>query len=525
MANAVLLESTSLLLLEDNSGLLLETTVGGVTTSFTYTIKDGTNATSTATVTVTIVDVAPAANAQNDGPMAVQTGNSLLADVLANDSPSDVTLDALVAPSPTKGTAVIESGKIRYSPFANSVGADSVGYRIRLAANSTTDTATLSVNIIQPPPDQPPGSSPFVQLYPMVIDNPGAKTIVRPNFNTNADNTYNVPGNTIYDFRGRVALQHEPNKQGFNPYRMASMASSSVVCGGKSHVTNQTYLDMTWAAAHGNVATGDNTPSSRTENCPAGALMQGFYFHGAMDAMVPDTANHAITYENIRVDTCKDDCIQNDNSCEFTIRNAYCQGHAFISERPGGTAPKGKVLTIRHCLVHMKRQPYNGDEKAFGGQPGADFGHDWSRCSGPYNGPSQRNNTFLPQTASQWYSHKWFFKADAISGTTSNMRLNIKDSLFRIDSMPVEGPTKCLFPTDGVYENLTVIWFGSTISGGPVSVWPSNMPQSKSQLASMGITVIDNENAGWTLWNDTEALWLTANGWNATSKTFVWNRQ
>lgn len=495
------------------------------TTSFTYTIRDGSGATSTGQVNVTIEDVAPSANAQNDGPVEVQSGNVLFFDVLANDSPAGMLVEALVAPFATKGTAIIEGNWIKYTPNANANGADSVGYRARLPANNTTATATLSINILAPPPDPPPGTSPFVQLYPMVINNAGARTIIRPGFNANADNTYSVPGNTIYDLRGRVALQHQPNTPGFNPYRVSAMSSNSVICGGKSHVTNQAYLDMTWAEAHGNDPVGGNIPSSRTENCPAGSLMQGFYFHGAMDAIVPDTAGHDLTYENIRIDACKDDCIQNDNQCKFTLRNAYCQGHAFISERPGGGAAgvKGKLLTMRHCLVHMKRQPNDGDEKAHGGLPGADFGHDQSRCSGPYNGPSQRNNTFLPSTAAQWYAHKWFFKTDAIvAGSTTLMRLDIRDSLFRIDTMPVEGPSRCIFPTDGVYQNVTVIWLGSTTSGGPVSAWP--MPQSKSTLASMGITVIDNENNGWTLWNDTEALWQTTNGWNATSKTYSWNR-
>lgn len=150
MADAVLLESNSLLLLEDNSGLLLETTAGGVTTSFTYTIRDSFNATSTATVNVTIEDIIPAASAQDEGPLNVTSGNILFADVLANDSPEGVILDVLVVPNPTKGTAVIESGQIKYTPFAGRTGPDSVGYRIKNTANNTTDIATLNINILTP---------------------------------------------------------------------------------------------------------------------------------------------------------------------------------------------------------------------------------------------------------------------------------------------------------------------------------------------------------------------------------------
>jgi hypothetical protein len=359
----------------------------------------------------------------------------------------------------------------------------------------------------------------------MEIDNPGSKTVTRPSFNSNADNTYSVPSNTIYDFRNRVALQHEPSTAGFNPYRFNSMAASSVACGGKSHVTNAAYLNMTWAEAHGNDAVGGNIPASRTETCVAGSKMQGFYFHGAMDGIVPDTDAHDITYENICIINCKDDCIQNDNQCKFTLNNAYLQGHVFISERPGGSTigVKGKLLRMNHCLVHMARQPNDGDEKAHAGQPGADYGHAASRRAGPYNGPTQRNNGLVAASAGRWFAHKWFFKTDAIDpGSTTLMSLDIRNCLFRIDTMPVEGPERCIFPTDGNYENLTVLWLGPTNTGTDPGPWP--FPQSKSTLASMGITVIDDEAIAWAMWNEVSAAWHVANGYDAATDTFAWNR-
>lgn len=121
------------------------------TTSFTYTISDGIG-TDTATVNVTIEDVSPPANAQNDGPLQVAAGNIGFADVLANDSPAGVVLEALVAPNPTRGTAVIESGQIKYTPTSGQTGADSVGYRIRNPANDTTDVGILTIQISGSPP-------------------------------------------------------------------------------------------------------------------------------------------------------------------------------------------------------------------------------------------------------------------------------------------------------------------------------------------------------------------------------------
>lgn len=116
------------------------------TTSFTYTISDGL-ATSTATVNVTIEDVSPAALAQDDGPVNVTAGNILFFDVLANDSPAGMILEALVAPNPTKGTAIIEGNWIKYTPNANQTGPDSVGYRARNTTNNTTDVGVLNIQI------------------------------------------------------------------------------------------------------------------------------------------------------------------------------------------------------------------------------------------------------------------------------------------------------------------------------------------------------------------------------------------
>ena len=95
-------------------------------------------ATGSVGVTVTAVAIPPAAAA--DTATVVQ-GGSVLIDVLANDTGTGLTLTA--AATPAHGTAVIEAGKIRYTPTAGYVGADGFTYTV----TSPTGTAAGSVGV------------------------------------------------------------------------------------------------------------------------------------------------------------------------------------------------------------------------------------------------------------------------------------------------------------------------------------------------------------------------------------------
>ena len=146
------LESGFKLLLENGSSLLLESGLMAVAT-FSYTISDGTNF-DTATITINI-DVANA-SAQDDAA-SVTAGNSVTVSVLANDSPSGVELDLIVTP-PTKGTAEIISGQIKYTANSGTSGTDAVEYQIRNPLNNSTDIGILNITI-NPGPSG--GDTPF----------------------------------------------------------------------------------------------------------------------------------------------------------------------------------------------------------------------------------------------------------------------------------------------------------------------------------------------------------------------------
>ena len=97
--------------------------------------------------TINVLDV-------NDAPIAkgdlavVNEDNSTLIDVLSNDS--DIEGDTLAINSvdvPKNGSAIIEDGKIRYTPNSNFNGTDSFIYRAR-DQYAWGNTATVTVTVV-----------------------------------------------------------------------------------------------------------------------------------------------------------------------------------------------------------------------------------------------------------------------------------------------------------------------------------------------------------------------------------------
>jgi len=122
--------------------------------TFTYTIVDSRGATSTATVTVTVTGVNDPPGLLNDD-FTVNQDTPTTLDVLANDSDPEGPLNAasllVVAGSgPTKGTATVVNGAIRYTPNASVTGADT--FRYQVADNlGVTSTAIVTITIRQTP--------------------------------------------------------------------------------------------------------------------------------------------------------------------------------------------------------------------------------------------------------------------------------------------------------------------------------------------------------------------------------------
>ncbi|MCL4858349.1 MAG: tandem-95 repeat protein [Caldilineaceae bacterium] len=140
-----------------NNGKVVYTPQAGFTGTdrFTYIVSDGKGGTASATVTITVTGSGNpnrAPSAANDSATTT-AGVAVTIDVLANDSDPDgdgLTI-ASVTP-PANGTAVVDNGRVVYTPNASFVGSDSFTYTITDGkGGSATATVTITVT------DQPGG--------------------------------------------------------------------------------------------------------------------------------------------------------------------------------------------------------------------------------------------------------------------------------------------------------------------------------------------------------------------------------
>ncbi|MHB8897921.1 MAG: Ig-like domain-containing protein, partial [Thermoguttaceae bacterium] len=125
------------------------------TDTFTYKASDGTGAATSpaATVTVTVNDKPDAPVATDDTSNAVNDGNSILIDVLANDTTAPDAGETLTLTAVTQGSAggtvTIENGKIRYKPATGKTGQETFTYTVK-DNDGLTDTATVTVTVAAP---------------------------------------------------------------------------------------------------------------------------------------------------------------------------------------------------------------------------------------------------------------------------------------------------------------------------------------------------------------------------------------
>jgi hypothetical protein len=113
----------------------------------TYTIGDGDGSSDSGTISITVNFVEDLIPVAVDDEVQIQSGQSVLIDVLTNDSlgnpPNVVTIETF----PSNGSAFIQSGdRIRYFPNFMFFGPDSFQYRIT-DLNGDTDVATVNVGV------------------------------------------------------------------------------------------------------------------------------------------------------------------------------------------------------------------------------------------------------------------------------------------------------------------------------------------------------------------------------------------
>ncbi|MGB0903804.1 MAG: Ig-like domain-containing protein, partial [Mangrovicoccus sp.] len=135
------------------------------TTSFTYTITDGTSF-DTATVTVVVEPVDDAPDAVDD-VFSLNEDTTLNGNVLANDSdPEGDAMSASLVTDVQNGNLVLNpDGSFSYTPHTGFIGSDSFTYRN--TANGLSDDAVVNITVL-PVPNLPP--MPMDDTYSVLED-------------------------------------------------------------------------------------------------------------------------------------------------------------------------------------------------------------------------------------------------------------------------------------------------------------------------------------------------------------------
>lgn len=123
-----------------------------------YTISDGNGGEDCATVTVTIEGINDAPVAVDDPAFYVEFGDVAFADVAANDTDVDGTIDAttLAFSGADHGTAEEDGGKLKYTAntllydFVDSSVADALTYTVQDNEGATSNPANVTAKVIDP---------------------------------------------------------------------------------------------------------------------------------------------------------------------------------------------------------------------------------------------------------------------------------------------------------------------------------------------------------------------------------------
>lgn len=138
------------------NGKILYTPNAGYTgpDSFTYTLSDGQGGSDVATVAVTVRPSNQAPTAADDSA-ATTRDTPVTIDVLANDSdPDGDTLSLVGVGAASNGTAVVQAGKVVYTPNSGYIGSDTFTYTLSDGQGATA-AGSVTVAVALPPNSAP----------------------------------------------------------------------------------------------------------------------------------------------------------------------------------------------------------------------------------------------------------------------------------------------------------------------------------------------------------------------------------
>jgi hypothetical protein len=138
------------------------------TDNFQYVVRDGLGAQSNQASVSIRVQPAPVAN--ND-TATLQAGHSVTINILANDTSDGGTLNPAsvkIIVAPTHGTAAVTSGKVTYTPSGGYSGLDTFQYSVQDNLGTTSNVATVSIDVTAPPASSGGGSLALLDIVALV---------------------------------------------------------------------------------------------------------------------------------------------------------------------------------------------------------------------------------------------------------------------------------------------------------------------------------------------------------------------
>src|SRR5690606_35393316 len=127
------------------------------TTTFTYTLPDGTGGEDTGSVTVTVQGPNNPPTAEDDSYTVDEDSVDAVLSVLDNDTTAPdtgETLTVIAVTQPADGTVTLSGGVVRFAPAPNFFGATAFTYTVA-DGNDGTDPARVTITVapVNDPPD------------------------------------------------------------------------------------------------------------------------------------------------------------------------------------------------------------------------------------------------------------------------------------------------------------------------------------------------------------------------------------
>ena len=351
----------------------------------------------------------------------------------------------------------------RHSPLLHGLSASSYLARKTLSVLAICGAALGTAGAEQQPS----------QLMPLLCLERPTKPVVVPGPTTNEPLELKPDPSTVLDLRG-VRLLAEPP---LNPLVIEHADGDVCVVG--PTVIGRASRDAGWYEIK-HEHDGDGV---RFANATGKFTLEGAHIENVADAVAPPKAPNtpraaAFAVRGVYACYIRDDFIENDAALGGEVSDTLVDGtHVFISARPGRGFRESRekfppaTLSVRDSLVRLDCKP---DDRA----DGQDAPTVTERAGGACGIARSLGMPF-----------KW-------SAAAENLRLDMADTIIRVDAAGRNGPRSMNFPP-GTYRDVTLIWLGS----GP---YPGTLPET-------GVSVTTDQ----MVWDTARAAWLRRHGYTA----------